>query len=300
MRVFVTGATGFVGSAIVSELLSAGHQVLGLARSDRAAASLAAAGAEVHRGALEDLDSLRDGAAASDGVIHTAFNTDFSDVAGAVETGRRAIETLGEVLAGSGRPFVVTSATAVGVSSGQIATEDDVPEPAGFAAVRLPLEEAALSLAARGVRVSLVRLPPSVHSDADKHGFVPRLIGIARSKGVSAYPGDGSNRWAAVHQLDAARLFRLALEMAPAGARLHAVGDEGVAVRDIAEVIGRHLELPVIAVSPDEASDHFGFLGAIFSLDTPASSAQTKERLDWWPVQPGLLADLEKGHYFSI
>lgn len=299
MRVFVTGATGFVGSAIVRELLDAGHQVLGLARSDAATASLSAAGAEVHRGDLDDLDSLRSRAAESDGVIHTAFIHDFSDFAGAAQTDRRAIEALGEALAGSDRPFLVTSGTG-GVSPGRVATEDSVPDPPAFALPRAASEEVALSFAGRGVRISLVRLPPSVHSDADKHGFVPHLIDIARATGVSAYPGEGSNRWSAVHQVDAAHLFRLAVEGAPAGARLHAVGDEGVAVRDIAEVIGRHLELPVTAISPEEAPDHFGFLGPIFSLDLPASSSRTRAQLDWQPVQPGLIADLDKGYYFSV
>jgi nucleoside-diphosphate-sugar epimerase len=298
MRVFVTGATGFIGSAIVRELLGVGHRVLGLARSDAAAASLSAAGAEVHRGTLDDLDGLRSGAAAADGVIHTAFIHDFSDFAAAAQVDRLAIETLGEVLAGSDRPFVIASGTG-GLAPGRLATEDSAPDPASFASPRFGSEVAALSFATRGVRVSAVRLPPSVHSAADKHGFVPRLINITREKGVSAYVGDGANRWPAVHQLDAAHLFRLALEEAPAGTPLHAVGDEGVPIRDIAEVIGRHLNLPVVSISREEADGHFGFLGALYSLDIPASSTLTQKLLDWHPMQPGLIADLDEGHYFK-
>jgi nucleoside-diphosphate-sugar epimerase len=256
MRAFVTGATGFIGSAVVRELLDAGHQVLGLARSDTAAAALAAAGADVRRGTLDDPDSLRSAAATADGVIHTAFVHDFSDYAGAARTDRRAIEALGDALAGSGRPFVVTAGTA-GLPAGRVATENDASGPE---APRVS-EQAALAFTARGVRVSVLRLPPSVHGVGD-HGFVPRLIEIARTTGVSAYPGDGSNRWPAVHRLDAAHLFRLALEEAPTGARLHGVADEGVPVRDIAEIIGRHLNLPVAAVSREETDRHFGWLGA--------------------------------------
>jgi nucleoside-diphosphate-sugar epimerase len=297
MRVFVTGATGFIGSAVVRELIGAGHRVLGLARSDAAAASLTAVGAEVHRGALDDFGSLRAAAAAADGVIHTAYRHDFSDFMAAAQTDRQAIETLGEALAGSGRPLVVTSGTA-GLAPGRLATEDSAPDPGSFAALRFASEEAAVSFAERGVRVSVVRLPPTVHGKGD-HGFVPRLIGIARSKGVSAYPGDGANRWAAVHRLDAAQLFRLALETASAGTRLHGVGEEAVPAREIAGVIGRHLGLPVTAVPAERASDHFGFLGPIFSLDAPASSALTRKELDWRPVRPGLIADLDEGHYFT-
>jgi nucleoside-diphosphate-sugar epimerase len=292
MRVFVTGASGFIGSAVVSELIDAGHQVVGLARSDSSAQAVEAAGAQAHRGDLENLESLRAGAASADGVIHLAFNHDFTDYTGAAETDRRAIETLGEVLAGSDRPFVVTSGLA-GFSLGRTMTEDDAVDPDSPRAS----ERAALAFTSRGVRVAVLRLPPSVHGEGD-HGFVPRLIDIAREKGISAYPGDGSNRWPAVHRFDAARLFRLALESAPAGARLHAVGDEGVPVREIAGAIGRHLALPVTGIAPEKAFDRFGWLGGFFSIDVPASSALTRELLGWRPTQPGLLKDLEQGHYF--
>jgi nucleoside-diphosphate-sugar epimerase len=292
MRVFVTGASGFIGSAVVSELIDAGHQVVGLARSDSSAQAVEAAGAQVHRGDLENLESLREGAQAADGVIHLAFNHDFTQCTGAAETDRRAIDTLGEVLAGSDRPFVVTSGLA-GFPPGRIVTENDAVDPDSPRAS----EHAALAFTSRGVRVSVLRLPPSVHGEGD-HGFVPRLIDTAREKGVSAYPGDGSNRWAAVHRFDAARLFRLALESAPAGARLHAVGDGGVPVRDIAGAIGRHLTVPVTGIAPEAAFDHFGWLGPFFSLDVLASSTLTREVLGWSPTRQGLLDDLEQGHYF--
>jgi nucleoside-diphosphate-sugar epimerase len=296
MRVFVTGATGFIGSAVVSELGDAGHEVVGLARSDAGAEALAAAGAEVHRGDLSDLESLRSGAAAADGVIHCAYIHDFSQMEMAAHTNNRAIETLGAALEGSDRPLVVTSGTAL-VAPGRLATEADMASGGGHP--RVESERIALALASRGVRVSILRPPPSVHGEGD-HGFVPVLIDIARTKAVSAYVGDGSNRWPAVHRLDAARLYRLALESAPAGTVLHAVGEEGVPTREIAEVIGRHLEVPVVSVEPDAASDHFGWIGAFYSLDVPASSALTRERTGWQAEQPGLIADLDAGHYFRV
>jgi len=293
MTVFVTGATGFIGSAIVEELISAGHQVLGLARSDAAAESLAGAGAEVHRGSLDDLDSLRTGAAAADGVIHTAFIHDFTNYAPAAEADRRAIETLGGALAGSDRPFIVTSGTLLVQRQGILATENDPP----VTTFPRKSEEAALALALRGVRATVVRLPPSVHGEGD-HGFVPRLIAIAREKGASAYPGDGLNRWPAVHRLDAAHLYRLALEKGSAGARYHGVADEGIPVRDIAGIIGRRLNLPVVSKSQDEMADHFGWIAQFFGIDCPASSAQTQELLGWRPVHSALIPDLDQAHYF--
>jgi nucleoside-diphosphate-sugar epimerase len=294
MKVFVTGATGFVGSAIVQELINAGHKVLGLARSDEAAKSLAAAGAEVHRGSLEDLESLSSGAAEADGVIHTAFIHDFLNYAPAAEADRRAIETLGAALVGSDRPLVVTSGTLLLQRQGPLATEKDASIPS----FPRKSEEAALAMASQGVRASVVRLPPSVHGDGD-HGFVPRLIGIAREKRVSVYPGEGLNRWPAVHRLDAAQLYRLALEKGSAGARYHGVADEGIPVRDIAGIIGRRLNLPVVSKSTDEAADHFGWIAHFFGIDCPASSAQTQERLGWRPVHSALIPDLDQAHYFA-
>jgi nucleoside-diphosphate-sugar epimerase len=300
MRVFVTGASGWIGSAVVRELLGAGHEVVGLARSDASAAALTAAGAEVQRGTLDDLDDLGTAAAASDGVIHLAFKHDIAfsgDFQGAADADRRAIETFGEALAGSDRPFVIASGTAA-LMPGVVATEEDAPNPDSQASPRIMSEQTALSFAARGVRSSAVRFPPTVHGDGD-HGFVSTLVKIAREKGVSGYLGDGSNRWPAVHRVDAAQLVRLALEEAPAGTVLHAVAEEGVPVRAIAEVIGRHLALPVVAVAPENAGEHFGFLGGFFAADVPASSALTRERFGWLPTQPGLIDDLDEGHYFD-
>jgi len=294
MRIFVTGATGFVGSAVVQDLLAAGHEVIGLARSEDAAASLAAAGAVAHRGSLEDLDSLRRGAAAADGVIHTGFIHDFSKFKESCETDRRVIDALGSTLSGSGRPLVVTSAT--GLLQGRpLATESDAaisgPNP------RVASEEAAAALASRGINVSVLRLAPSVHGKGD-HGFVPMLIDLARRKGASAYVGDGQNRWPGVHRIDAARLFRLAVEKGSAGTRYHAVAEEGIPFREIAEVVGRRLQLPVVSLSHEEADAHFGWLAHFAAMDNPTSSAKTREWLGWHPNQPGLIADVDGPGYF--
>ncbi len=296
MRVFVTGATGFIGSAVVQELLRAGHEVTGLARSDSAAKSLAVAGAKVHPGDLEDLASLRSGAAASDGVIHTGFIHDFSKFKAVCETDRRAVEALGSGLAGSDRPLLIASGTGL-VAPGRLATEEDAGTLTSNDYPRAATEEAARALAQRGLRVSLVRLPPSVHGEGD-HGFVPILINTAREKGVSAYVGDGGNRWPAVHRFDAATLFRLALEKATAGARLHGAAEEGIAFREIAEVIGKRLNIPVVSKSPEEAATHFGWFAHFAGLDCPASSKLTRKHLGWRPTQPGLIPDIDHDYYF--
>jgi nucleoside-diphosphate-sugar epimerase len=296
MRVFVTGGSGWIGSAVIPQLVAAGHRVVGLARSNDAAAAVAALGAEWRRGDLDDLDSLRAGADAADAVIHLAFNHDFSDFAGAGRTERAAVETLGKTLEGSDRPFLLASGVAL-LKPGQVLTERDATPMVGPDAPRGGAEELALSYADRAVRSVSLRFPLSVHGAGD-HGFVATLVGVARDRGVSGYVGDGSNRWPAVHRLDVARLVRSALERSPAGSVVHAVAEEGVPARTIAEAIGRGLGVPVRSVDPDDAAAHFGWIGAFFAVDTPASSELTRRWLDWTPTHPGLIEDLAAGSYF--
>jgi nucleoside-diphosphate-sugar epimerase len=295
MRVFVTGASGWIGSATVRDLLAAGHDVLGLARSDTAAAAVASLGAEVLRGGLDDLDSLRAGAEASDGVVHLAYHHDFSQLEQAAQLDLHAIEAIGGVLEGTDRPLVIASGL-VGFAPGRVATERDLPDPSVHQ--RLANAQAVLALADQGVRSSVVRFAPTVHGAGD-HGFVPTLVGIAREKGVSAYIGDGANRWPAVHVLDAAALVRLAVERAPAGSVLHATAEQGVPTREIAQAIGHGLDLPVVSVPAEQASEHFGWIGRFFGFDIAASSDLTRRLMGWEPVQHGLLADLKQGHYFA-
>lgn len=301
MRVFVTGASGHIGSAVIPELLGAGHEVVGLARSDASATAVEALGADVHRGSLDDLDSLRAAAAASDGVIHLAFKHEemnAGDLDGPLGADLSAIDAIGEALADTGKPFVGTSGTiplAFGGVEG-VGTEADVL-PAG---PRIDAENAVIALSERGVRSSVVRLPPLVHSELDRTGYTPALISFARQKGKAGYPGDGANRWAAAHSLDVAHLYRLALEGAPAGSRLHAVADEGLPFREIAEVIGANLGVPVVSIEGDDLVDYFDFLAFFVSLDNPASSVLTQELLDWHPIRPGWVDDLDAGHYFQV
>ena len=305
MKIFVTGASGWIGSAVVPELIGAGHEVTGLARSDASAQALVKAGAQVEHGTIDDLDLLAKAAAASDGVIHLAFKHDIAftgDFVGAATADRTAVDTFGDALAGSGKPFVIASGL-LGLTPGRVATERDGLTPDSGAghgegpSARLATAHATLALADRGVRSSVLRLPPTVHGDGD-HGFMTALVGLARQHGNAAYVGDGANRWPAVHRLDAARLFRLATENAPAGSVLHAVGDEGVPIRAIAEVFGQQLDLPVVSVRPEDAAERFSFLGGFIGLDSPASATITRELLDWQPTHQGLIEDLKQGHYF--
>ena len=299
MHVFVTGGSGLTGPAVVAELVAAGHPVTGLARSDTAAARLESLGATPHRGSLADLDSLRSGAEAADGVLHMAFGGDFADPDDMMRRDRTAIETLGEALAHTGKPFVSTSGTLV-MPTGRETTETDEPDPAGIAGFRIPGERACLGFAAQGVRASVVRLAPTVHGPGD-HGFIGMLVATARKTGKSAYVGDGGNRWPAVHRLDAAILFRLALEAAPAGSVLHGVA-ENVTLKSVAETIARRLGLPAVSLTPDEAVAHFPspFMARVYGFDGPISSSRTQELLGWSPAHPSLLGDLEHGDYFAM
>lgn len=298
MRIFVTGATGFVGSAVVKELIGAGHEVIGLARSDAAVKSLMAAGAQVHKGDLEDFESLRKGAAKADGVIHTAFNHDFSKFKDSCETDRRVIELFGTVLAGSERPLIVTSALGI-LPQGHLATEETLPVSGTAAHLRAASEEAAMMTAKNGVKAAVIRLAPTVHGEGD-HNFMLMLIRLAKEKGISVYIGEGSNCWPAVHRLDAARLYRLVLEKGGAGSRYHAVAEEGIPFREIAAVIGRQLNLPVVSITPEEAVNHFGWFVNFAAMDIPALSQLTREELAWQPAQIGLIQDMSLPHYFKV
>ena len=295
MRLFITGATGFIGTAVVSEFLTAGYEVLGLARSQAARDLLKSRGAEAHAGELSDLESLAAGAKACDGVIHLAFIHDFSTYLANAEVDRRALEAMAGAMEGTGKPLVVTSSAAV-LKPGQIGTERDAPENEGLGSIRAASEQV-LAAAERGVRVCAVRLPPSVHGTGD-HAFVPAMIETARRQGFSAYIGEGANRWPAVHRLDAAHLFRLALEKATPGSRLHGVAEEGIPVRDIAETIAQGLGIPLRSISADEAAAHFGWLAAFAAIDLPISSTLTQTSLGWHPQQPGLLEDMRENGYF--
>jgi nucleoside-diphosphate-sugar epimerase len=310
MRVFVTGASGWVGRGLVPELIAAGHTVTGLARSDAAAQALRAAGAEARSGSLDDIDILRDSAASSDGVIHLAFDTGMAfsgDFAGATDADRRAIETFGEALAGTDKPFVIASGIlgVLGVPNGVVATERDGlaadaanrQSPIPGSERRMANADFTLALAERGVRSSIVRLPPSTHGNGDK-GFIPTAIAFARQKGAAAYVGAGTNRWPTVHRDDAARLFRLAFESAPAGSVLHAVGEQGVPIREVAEAFAKGLDIPAVSVAPEQAGEYVGFLGGFWGVDGPSSAQITRDLLGWEPTRPGLIADLEEGHYF--
>ncbi|HEX6454656.1 MAG TPA: SDR family oxidoreductase [Trebonia sp.] len=311
MRVFVTGASGWIGRGLIPELTAAGHEVTGLARSVAATRALRAAGAETRPGSLDDLGTLRDAAASCDGVIHLAFKHDIAfngDYAGATDADRRAIEALGQALAGTSKPFVIASGIlgVLGLPPGAVATERDGlaadardrEVPLSGASGRMANAHYALALAGRGVRSAVVRLPPATHGDGD-NGFIPAAIGFAREKGAVAYVGDGANRWPTVHRDDAAHLFRLALEAAPAGSVLHAVGDEGVPIREVAGVFAAHLDIPAVSVTPGQAGKYVGWLGRFWGIDGPASAQITRDLLGWQPTRPGLIADLKEGHYFA-
>ena len=295
MRVFLTGGSGFIGSVIIPELIGAGHQVLALARSDEAAEKLKSSGVDVLRGSLDDLDTLKRGASESDGVIHCAFVHDFSDYHGSVKKDRVAIEAIATVLEGTYRPFIITSGT-LGLPPSEVITEEAVADPNSPLSARNLTENYVVELASKGVRSIVIRLPPSVHGKGD-HGFIPMLIDVARKKGVSAYVGDGKNRWPSAHRLDVAKLYRLALEKGKAGAKYHGVSDHLTPLHEIAEVIGKHLNIPVVSKTQSEAGEHFGFLGLVLGIDNPVSSKLTQEELGWKPTQPVLLLDVAENYF---